>query len=167
MAEIATGDSIAVNGVCLTAVELGKDSFAVDVSAETLSRTSIGGLKPGAKVNLERALTLQSALGGHLVTGHVDALSAVVSRTPAGRSEHFEFEMPAPYARFFAVKGSVSVDGVSLTVNEVGESSFHVNLIPHTLDVTTLGDLAPGHRVNIEIDTVARYLDRLLEARGG
>lgn len=165
MAEVATGDSIAVNGVCLTALDFGDNDFAVDVSGETLSLTSIGALESGARVNLERALTLQKALGGHLVTGHVDALAAVSSRKPAGRSERFEFEMPPALARFFAVKGSACVDGVSLTVNDISKTTFAVNLIPHTLSVTTLGDLAVGDRVNLEVDTVARYLDRLLEAR--
>ncbi|RLK51370.1 riboflavin synthase alpha chain [Alkalispirillum mobile] len=162
----ALGDSIAVNGVCLTAVELQDGAFAADVSVETLRLTSLGDLGEGDAVNLELALTLQTPLGGHLVSGHVDGLGEVVSRVPAGRSEVWRFRAPEGLARYIAAKGSITVDGVSLTVNAVDGRDFEVNLVPHTLEVTRLGQLRPGSRVNLEVDIIARYLERLLTAGG-
>ena len=160
------GDSIAVNGVCLTAVELAAGAFAADVSVETLRLTSLGDLGAGDAVNLELALTLQTPLGGHLVSGHVDGLGEVLSRSPAGRSEVWRFRAPKALARYIAAKGSITVDGVSLTVNAVSGGEFEVNLVPHTLQVTRLGQLRPGSRVNLEVDIIARYLERLLTAGG-
>lgn len=155
------GESIAVNGVCLTAVRYADGAFEADVSGETLSRTSLGGLHTGSPVNLERALLPETPLGGHLVSGHVDGLGELLSREPDGRSERFRFRIPERLARYVAEKGSICVDGVSLTVNAVAGAEFEVNLVPHTLDVTTLGDLRPGVQVNIEVDIIARYLERL------
>jgi riboflavin synthase len=161
---LAPGDSIAVQGCCLTVVELSAPSFAVDVSRETLSLTTLGELAPGASVNLEPALRAGDALGGHLVSGHVDGVGRVLAMSAEARSQRLLFGVPAELGRFLAPKGSVCVDGVSLTVNEVGEASFGVNLIPHTQAVTTLGALSVGARVNIEVDQLARYLARLLAA---
>lgn len=155
------GDSISVSGVCLTLLNPVEKCFEADVSAETLSLTTLGTLKPGDRVNLEPALTLADRLGGHLVTGHVDGTATLVARVPDGRSERFEFELPADLAKYVARKGSVCVDGVSLTVNDVAANRFSVCLIPHTLEVTTLGYLAAGDHVNIEVDLIARYLERL------
>lgn len=162
---LATGDSVAVAGVCLTALEIGAGTFAADVSAETLARTGLGALAPGDPVNLEPALAAGDALGGHLVTGHVDGLARLESRTPEGESVRMRFVVPEALARFVAEKGAVTLDGVSLTVNRVDGSAFEVNLIPHTLRVTTLGRLQDNDRVNLEVDLIARYVDRLLEAR--
>lgn len=155
------GDSIAVSGVCLTMLEPRRRGFEADVSAETLALTTLGDIDVGRAVNLEPALTLSQPLGGHLVTGHVDGIARVVSRRPDGRSERFDFELPPELRRYVARKGSVCVDGVSLTVNDVDERGFSVCLIPHTLEVTTLGALESGGRVNIEIDLLARYVERL------
>lgn len=160
------GDSLAVNGVCLTAVALAADEFSADVSRETLARTTLGGLVPGSVVNLERALTLGTPLGGHLVAGHVDGLGRIVSRAGDGRSVRMTVELPAGLARYVASKGSVCMDGVSLTVNEVEEARFGVNVVPHTLEATTLGARRPGDRVNVEVDLLARYVERLLSAGG-
>ncbi len=162
LADVALGDSIAVNGVCLTAVELPGDGFAADVSRETLSLTSLGQLKPGSRVNLEKALTLASRLGGHLVSGHVDGLGTVIERHDDARSVRFTLEAPAGLARYIAHKGSITVDGTSLTVNAVRGSRFELNIVPHTLKETIMGDYTPGQRVNLEVDLVARYLERLL-----
>ena len=162
MSTVAIGASIACAGVCLTVVERGADSFAVDVSNETLARTTLGGWKAGQRINLERPLRAGDELGGHIVSGHVDAVSHVIDRTPDGASVRFTFALPAPLAGYLAPKGSITVDGVSLTVNEVEEGYFGVNLIPHTLEVTSLGTLQPGASVNLEIDVVARYLARLV-----
>lgn len=159
--EMAIGESIAVNGVCLTAVAYTDQGFEADVSGETLSRTSLGDLARGSAVNLERALLPNTPLGGHLVSGHVDGLGELLSRTPAGRSECFRFRVPDRLARYVAEKGSICVDGVSLTVNAVDGAAFEVNLVPHTLEVTTLGRLRAGVKVNIEVDIIARYLERL------
>ncbi len=159
----AIGASIACSGCCLTAVELGADTFAVDASAETLAHTTLGTWKPGTRVNLERSLRLGDELGGHLVSGHVDGVGEVVSRTPENGSTRFVMRVPAKLARFIAVKGSVAVNGISLTVNEVGPDTFGVNIIPHTLENTDLGELHPGSPINIEIDTLARYVARLAE----
>jgi len=157
------GDSIAVNGVCLTAVEFDGQSFAADVSAETLSATTLGKLEPASKVNLERSLTLADSLGGHLVSGHVDGVGRVVSLQPDARSTQIGFEIDSALSRYVARKGSVTVDGTSLTVNEVSADGFFVNIVPHTLERTIMGQYEKGCRVNIEVDLVARYIERLIE----
>ena len=156
------GDSIAVEGACLTMLAPAADHFTADVSSETLQLTTLGALREGSAVNLELALTLQDRLGGHLVSGHVDGLGSLLSRHEDARAQRFEFELPASLARFVAQKGSATINGVSLTVNTVDGNRFSVCLIPHTLEVTTLGLLQPGDKVNIEVDLVARYLERLL-----
>ncbi|HKX55916.1 MAG TPA: riboflavin synthase [Xanthomonadales bacterium] len=156
------GDSIAVAGVCLTMLQPRGLEFFADVSAETLALTTLGTLQVNSTVNLELALTLQDRLGGHLVSGHVDGMGKLLGRHEEGRAERFEFELPHTLARYVASKGSITIDGVSLTVNEVRDNEFSVCLIPHTLQVTTLGKLQRGHQVNIEVDLVARYLERLL-----
>jgi riboflavin synthase len=160
-AEIPPGASIACSGCCLTAVELGADWFAVEVSAETLSKTTLGGWAVGSRVNLERPLKVGDELGGHIVSGHVDGVAEVLAAAPENGSTRWSFRVPRALARFIAPKGSVAVDGVSLTVNEVGDDTFGVNIIPHTAAVTSFGLLRPGDRVNIEIDTLARYVARL------
>jgi riboflavin synthase len=162
IADAALGDSIAVMGVCLTAVELGTQQFAADVSRETLSRTVLGELRPGAPVNLELALMPSSRLGGHIVSGHVDGIGAVIERRSDGRSERFTIEAPAALAKYIAEKGSICVDGVSLTVNGVERARFSLNIVPHTLAQTTLDSYRPGRRVNLEVDLLARYLERLM-----
>lgn len=172
LAATRAGDSIAVSGVCLTALEIDAGdaatgrpgSFAADVSNETLSLTTLGTLAAGSRVNLEPALRAGDALGGHLVSGHVDGLGEVVDIREDARSVRMHFSCPQGLARFFARKGSVAIDGVSLTINEVGPADFTVNLIPHTQQVTTLGEFRIGRRVNLEVDQVARYVERLLEA---
>lgn len=156
------GDSISVDGVCLSVAAETGDGFEADVSAETLALTTLGGLVEGSPVNLEPALRLDSGLGGHLVSGHVDGIARLEAREEDARSTRMRFSFPAPLAKFIAPKGSVCVDGVSLTVNEVGASDFGVNLIPHTLRATTLGRLRHGRPANLEVDLVARYLERLL-----
>lgn len=163
--EIAIGASIACSGACLTVVEKGEGWFAVDVSGETLSKTTLGEWTVGTPVNFERALCIGDELGGHLVSGHVDGLAEVVSREPEQGSLRFGFEAPEELAKFIAPKGSVALDGVSLTVNEVDGRHFGVNLIPHTAAATTLGAKQPGDRVNLEIDQIARYVHRLLDGR--
>ena len=164
-APAVVGASIACSGCCLTAVQLGGDWFAVDASAETLSKTTLGRARAGTRINLERSLRLGDELGGHLVSGHVDGVAEVLSATPENASVRYRFRLPPGLSRFVAVKGSVAIDGVSLTVNEVdgppGNCVFGVNIIPHTAAVTTFGTLQPGDRVNIEIDTLARYVARL------
>lgn len=155
------GDSIAVSGVCLTITQLEGQRFRADVSRETLDHTTLGSLRQGSAVNLEPALKLGDALGGHLVSGHVDGLATLIARHPDARSERYEFAVPAELARYIARKGSVTLDGVSLTVNAVEGTRFAVNLIPHTLQVTTLGALSRGSRLNLEIDLLARYVERL------
>jgi riboflavin synthase len=156
------GDSIAVSGTCLTMLQPGGREFMADVSAETLALTTLGTLQVDSAVNLELALTLQDRLGGHLVSGHVDGMGKLLGRKQDGRAERFEIELPQSLAPYVAAKGSITIDGVSLTVNDVQENRFSICLIPHTLQVTTLGDLQPGQRMNIEVDLVARYLERLL-----
>jgi riboflavin synthase len=158
----AIGDSICVQGVCLTVTAMAGKTFSADVSRETLSLTTLGDLAVGAGVNLEPALRAGDALGGHLVSGHVDGVGRVVSLAEEARSLRVEIEVPAELARYVARKGSITVDGVSLTVNDVSGSRCGVNLIPHTREVTTLGRLAVETRVNLEIDQVARYVERLL-----
>ena len=173
LSDVAVGDSIAVSGVCLTAVELTGDGFWADVSGETLSRTTLGALRPGDPVNLEKALTPTTRLGGHLVSGHVDGVGRVAERRPEARSVRFVIEAPRELARYIAEKGSIAVDGVSLTVNRVDGARFDLNIVPHTLAETTLDRFAPGRPVNLEVDVIARYLERLLlgdraaEPRGG
>ena len=162
---LALGDSVCVSGVCLTVMEQSSRGFAADASAETLACTTLGSLEPGSRVNLEPALTPSTPLGGHLVSGHVDGVAALLSRHAEGRSERMRFSVPADLARYVAAKGSLCVDGISLTVNDVDATSFGVNIIPHTLQVTTLGGFEPGQPVNLEVDQVARYLERLLEGR--
>lgn len=163
-ASIAIGASIACSGCCLTAVEVGEDWFAVDASAETLSKSRLRHWRVGSKVNLERSLRMGDELGGHLVSGHVDGVGEAVSATPENGSTRWLFRVPHELARFIAPKGSVAVDGVSLTVNEVQGDIFGVNIIPHTASVTGFGTLAPGDAVNIEIDMLARYVARLAES---
>ena len=163
-ASIALGASIACGGCCLTAVEVGEDWFAIDASAETLSKTRLGGWIVGTRMNLERSLKVGDELGGHLVSGHVDGLGVVQHVTAENGSWRVGFDAPRALARFIAQKGSVAIDGVSLTVNEVDGTRFGVNIIPHTWQVTTLGQLRPGQDVHIEIDMLARYVARLAEA---
>lgn len=159
------GDSIAVSGVCLTALDLlPPESFAADVSNETLALTTLGTLEVGSRVNLEPALRAGDPLGGHLVSGHVDGLGEVLDIVADARSVRMRFGCPAALARYVARKGSIAIDGVSLTINDVGDTDFSVNLIPHTQTVTTLGEYRVGRRVNLEIDQVARYVERLLTA---
>jgi riboflavin synthase len=162
LATVAIGASIACAGVCLTVIERRGDSFIIDVSNETLARTTLGAWRPGQRINLERPLRAGDELGGHIVSGHVDAVSRVIDRRADDASVRFTFALPAPLAGYLAPKGSITVDGVSLTVNEVEEGYFGVNLIPHTLEVTSLGTLQPGAQVNLEVDLVARYLARLI-----
>lgn len=160
-ASIAIGASIACSGVCLTVVQKGEDWFTVDVSAETLSRTGLGHWREGSRINLERSLRVGDELGGHIVSGHVDGVGEVTMAKPEGDSLRIDIRAPDALAAFIAEKGSITVDGVSLTVNSVDGASFGVNLIPHTQQVTTLGNLKTGDRVNLEIDTLARYVARL------
>ena len=162
LGDVRPGDSIAVSGVCLTAVELPGDGFWADVSGETLARTTLGGLHAGDGVNLEKALTPSTPLGGHLVSGHVDGVGRVLERRSAARSVQFRIEAPAALAKYIAEKGSVCIDGVSLTVNAVDGVLFDLNIVPHTLQATTLDRWQPGRAVNIEVDQIARYLERLL-----
>ena len=163
---IDMGASIASDGVCLTVVDLGPDWYAVDISAETLARTSLGGWQVGTRVNLERALRVGDELGGHIVSGHVDGVAEVISVTEEGDSTRVRLRAPAELARFIAEKGSVALNGTSLTVNEVEGDVFGINFIPHTKQVTTWGAVKEGDRVNLEIDTLARYVARLAEASG-
>lgn len=162
LADVALGDSIAVNGVCLTAVALPGDGFVADVSGETLSRTTLGALATGSRVNLEKALTPTTRLGGHLVSGHVDGVGQVVSRSLDARSVRFCIEAPAALAKYIAEKGSICCDGVSLTVNAVSGARFDLNIVPHTIAETIIDQWQPGVAVNLEVDIIARYLERLL-----
>jgi riboflavin synthase len=162
-ATIPIGASIACSGCCLTAVEVNADGFSGDASAETLACTTLGGWTVGSQVNLERSLRIGDELGGHMVSGHVDGVGEAVSATAENGSTRWRFRVPKPLARFIAVKGSVAVNGVSLTVNEVQDDTFGVNVIPHTASVTGFGTMQPGDRVNIEIDMLARYVARLAE----
>jgi len=165
-AGVDMGASIACNGCCLTVVEKGPGWVAFDASQETLDKTTLGAWAAGTKVNLERALKLGDELGGHLVSGHVDGLAEVTAIRDEAGSKRFTFNAPRELARFVAAKGSVTIDGVSLTVNEVDGTTFGINVIPHTLTVTTLGALKTGDRVNMEIDLLARYVARLAEMKG-
>lgn len=159
---VAVGDSIATNGVCLTAIEINAQGYFADVSAETLSLTTIGTWKSGTRVNLERALTPSSRLGGHIVSGHVDGIGEVLTRTSDARSERFLIRAPANLAKYVAHKGSITIDGTSLTVNQINGNEFDINIVPHTLQVTIIGGYQPGTKVNLEVDVLARYLERLM-----
>ncbi len=162
MASVSLGDSIAVNGVCLTAVEYSANSFSADVSSESLSRTTLGDLKLGSKVNLEMAVTPTTHLGGHIVSGHVDGVGEVKRRWNDARSERFVIRAPENLAKYIAEKGSICVDGISLTVNGIEGCELELNIVPHTLESTTMGDFTVGQHVNLEVDIIARYLERLL-----
>ena len=163
--DVAHGDSISVNGCCLTVAELDGDAFTADVMAESLERTSLGDLVEGSEVNLERAVAAGARLGGHIVQGHVDGTGTLIDRTPSENWHVVRFALPADLARYLVEKGSITVDGVSLTVVGVGDDWFSVSLIPTTLDDTTLGAREPGDRVNLEVDVLAKYVERLLAAR--
>ena len=162
LSDLKIGDSIAANGVCLSIIEIFKNIIVADVSTETLSCTTLGELEVRSPVNLEKALRLSDRLNGHLVSGHVDGIGVVQERIADGRSERFIIEIPAKLGRYICKKGSICVDGISLTVNDTNDSTFSVNIIPHTLQETTLGDCVSGKHVNIEIDIIARYLDSLV-----
>jgi riboflavin synthase len=164
--DVGHGASIAVNGVCLTVVEHAGGEFTVDVMAETLDRSSLGALRAGDPVNLERAMSAASRFGGHIVQGHVDGTAAIASRTPGDRWEVVRFSLPPGVARYVVEKGSITVDGVSLTVSAVGEDWFEVSLIPTTLELTTLGRKGIGDPVNLEVDVLAKYVERLLSIPG-
>jgi len=174
LGDVQLGDSIAVNGVCLTAVELPGDGFWADVSQESLDKTTLAQLTLNQRVNLEKALTPNTRLGGHLVSGHVDGVGEVLSRKPAARAIQFTIRAPDALARYIAHKGSICVDGTSLTVNAVNGAVFELTIVPHTLQETIMGEYQAGRRVNLEVDLIARYLERLLlgeraadpEARG-
>jgi riboflavin synthase len=160
--DVALGDSISTNGACLTVVELPGDGYWADVSVETLNFTTLGDLKPGARVNLEKALTPASRLGGHIVSGHVDGVGEIVSLQEDARSIRVVVSAPAALARYIAHKGSICVDGTSLTVNAVSGKQFDLNIIPQTMAETIFGEYRPGTRVNLEVDVIARYLERLV-----
>lgn len=162
LSDVQLGDSIATNGVCLTVVDLPGDGFVADVSVETLTHTTLGSLKRGACVNLEKALTASSRLGGHLVSGHVDGVGEVLSLHADARATRYRMRAPVSLARYIAHKGSICVDGVSLTVNAVEGAEFELAIVPHTTAETIFGDYRPGSRVNLEVDVIARYLERLL-----
>ncbi|MGZ5030583.1 MAG: riboflavin synthase [Methylobacter sp.] len=161
--DVVLGDSIAVNGVCLTAVELGSDFFCADVSNETLSRTTLNAATVGTPVNLELALTPSTRLGGHIVSGHVDGIGTVTEKQADGCSFRFKFKAPDNLAKYIAEKGSICINGISLTVNEVDGAVFSVNIVPHTLKETTLGEAVVGTKVNLEVDLLARYMERLIK----
>lgn len=160
--KIVLGASIACNGACMTVIETGDDWFAIEASAESLSRTTLGDLVVGSKVNLEQATRVGDELGGHIVSGHVDGVAILTKRVPEGDSLRLTFEVPEEFAKYIASKGSVTLEGVSLTVNEVDGNTFGINLIPHTQTETTLGSKQPGDRINFEIDMLARYVARML-----
>src|SRR5450432_121312 len=160
LTDVAIGDSICVAGVCLTAVTIEGTKFGADVSVETLSCTTLGQLQTGDRVNLEKSLRLADRLGGHLVSGHIDGVGRAISVQPEARSQRWHFEVPAGLSRYIAAKGSVCIDGVSLTVNDVEANRFGVNLIPHTIQATTFCDKRVGDAVNIEVDIIARYVER-------
>jgi len=162
MSDVQLGDSIAVNGVCLTAVEFDQHSFVADVSNETIEHTATGKLQEGSEVNLEKALTLATRLGGHMVSGHVDGVGKVIDRFDDARSVRFIIEAPAELAKYIAHKGSITVDGISLTVNKVNGAEFELNIVPHTMAETVIKNYQSGTEVNLEVDLVARYLERLL-----
>jgi riboflavin synthase len=161
--KIQLGDSIAMDGVCLTVTEINQDVVVLDVSVETVNKTTVSNWQVGSLLNLEPAMTLQDQLGGHLVAGHVDAIGRCVSRTPSARSEIFEFEVPTELMKFVVTKGSITINGVSLTVNSIEHNVIAVNLVPHTMTHTNLGDLQANDVVNIEVDTIARYVEKMLQ----
>jgi len=165
--DVRIGDSIAVNGVCLTVTAKGSQTFTADVSAETLARTNLGNLHPGVSVNLEKSLRLQDFLGGHLVLGHVDGLGRISEKTVRTKSLLFVFEVPDGLSKYIVEKGSLAVDGISLTVNRCVRNQFHVNMIPHTAQKTTLGSKRVSDLVNIETDIIGKYVERLMQHRGG
>jgi riboflavin synthase len=165
LADPQEGESIAINGVCLTAYAIASHRFTVDVSPETLTRTTLGDLGVGAPVNMERALRLSDRLGGHIVSGHIDCVAAVRERRPTGTFTLFSFSLPEQWGRYVIEKGSITIDGVSLTVNSCREGRFEVSIIPHTLQMTTLGRLKIGSRVNIEVDIIGKYVEKLLAAQ--
>lgn len=162
LSDVALGDSIAINGVCLTVVNINASILTFDVSRESLDRTSLGDAKAASEVNLEKALAVGERLGGHFVSGHVDGLGSVLSLKESARSVQFRFEIPVDLGRYIAEKGSICIDGVSLTVNNVGEQWFEVNIIPHTMQETIMSNYTVGTKVNLEVDLIARYLERLL-----
>lgn len=162
LADVELGDSIAVSGVCLTVIKKHSDGFSADVSGETLSRTGLGNLKKSSSVNLEKAVTPTTALGGHLVSGHVDGIGEIIKRQEDARSVRFSVRAPAALARYIAEKGSICIDGISLTVNAVNGDVFELNIVPHTLKQTTMNGFDVGTKVNLEVDIIARYLERLL-----
>lgn len=162
LADVQLGDSIAINGVCLTVVELDESHASFDVSKESLERTALSQINEGTSVNLEKALAVGDRLGGHMVSGHVDGLGKVLEMTPSARSVQFRIEVPESLERYIAKKGSVTIDGVSLTVNEVGAGWFEINIIPHTMQETIIQEYKVGSVVNLEVDLIARYLERLL-----
>ncbi|MFQ5994027.1 MAG: riboflavin synthase [Acidiferrobacterales bacterium] len=161
---VGRGDSVCVSGVCLTTLAVRGDQFTADISAETLSRTTFSTLRAGDAVNLEKSLTPRTSLGGHFVMGHVDGVGTVADRRQAGRSMLFTIALPRELSKYIAEKGSICVDGVSLTINAVHDAVFEVNIIPHTLSCTTFGGLQVGDKVNLEVDIIARYLERLVQA---
>ncbi|MDO9105017.1 MAG: riboflavin synthase [Methylovulum sp.] len=163
LSDVQLGDSIAVNGVCLTAVELGAHYFCADVSNETWSRTTLSAAITGTRVNLELALTPSTRMGGHIVSGHVDGIGKVTEKKPDGRSVRFNIKAPDNLAKYIAEKGSICINGISLTINEVNGAVFGVNIVPHTLNETTLGDAVVGTPVNLEVDILARYMERLMK----
>jgi len=163
LADANLGDSIAVNGICLTAVELSAHGFVADVSNETLSRTNLKNASSGTPVNLELALTPQTRLGGHIVSGHVDGLATLVERKADGRSFRFKFKAPDELAKYIAEKGSICINGISLTINSVDGALFSVNVVPHTLKETTLGEIKVSDKINLEVDLLARYMERLMK----
>lgn len=162
LGDVQLGDSIAVNGVCLTAIELPGGAFVADVSGETLARTAFSTLKEGSEVNLEKALTPTTRLGGHLVSGHVDGVGEVIHRSEDGRSVKFQIQAPNELARYIAEKGSITVNGISLTVNGVNGAVFDLNIVPHTLQETTMDGFRAGTKINLEVDLIARYLERMM-----
>jgi len=162
MSDVSLGDSIACNGVCLTAIKLNDYSFVADISNETLRLTTLGSLAAGSKINLEKALTPTTRLGGHLVSGHVDGIGEIMSIKKDSRSVQYKVQAPIELAHYIAKKGSICVDGVSLTVNEITDNIFELNLVPHTLNETTASDYKVGTKINLEVDLLARYLERLL-----
>jgi len=161
--KIQLGDSIAMDGVCLTVTEINYDEVALDVSVETVNKTTVADWEIGHSLNLEPAMTLQDQLGGHIVSGHVDAIGKCISRTPSARSEIFDFKIPEDLMKFVVTKGSITINGVSLTVNTIEENVLSVNLVPHTMKHTNLGDLQANDTVNIEVDTIARYVEKMLQ----
>jgi len=162
LADVKLGDSVAINGVCLTVVDISGATLSFDVSRESLDRTSLGAVQTGSEVNLEKALAVGDRLGGHFVSGHVDGLGTVISRQESARSVQFRFEVPTGLERYIAEKGSICIDGTSLTVNNVADNWFEVNIIPHTMQKTIMSHYQVGTKVNLEVDLIARYLERLL-----